>query len=275
VALKDHYRWYVTLDVVKDELGLSGTSHDAMLKRFIERATATFEHGTDRIFIPETRTKYFNFQKSGRLVMGYDLLSVTTLSDDQGEIDSGDYFLYSGYDDLNTPPYNAIELLGTDDFFHYTDTRQKAITIEGEWGYCNDYEKTGATLATAISIKTATSLTAAKGIIEVGWSLRIGTEQMFVTAVVTGETNDTVTVRRGQGGTDAADEHESAATIYRYVVPYDVEEAVSEIARLRYEMRETMGVKSERLVDYAVTFNGEWVTENALVTIQRYQRLVR
>lgn len=273
MAEKDHYRWYVTLDVVKDELGLSGTSHDAMLKRFIERATATFERGTDRIFIPEMRTKYFNFQKLGRLVMGYDLLSVTTLSDDQGEIDSGDYFLYSGYDDLNRPPYNAIELLGSADLFQYDDSRQKAITIEGEWGYCNDYEDTGVDLAAAITTTTATTLTATTGTLQVGWSLLIEAEQMFVTAVTTGDPSDTATVRRGQGGTEAA-AHVIATDIYRYVVPYDVEEGVSEIARLRYEMRETMGVKSERLVDYAVTFNGEWVTENALATIMSYQRLV-
>lgn len=274
MAVKDHYRWYVTLDVVKNELGLSGTSHDAMLKRFIERATATFERGTDRIFIPETRTKYFDFKGVARLVLGYDLLSVTTLTDDQGDIDSGDYFLYSGYDDLNTPPYNAIELLATDDLFYYTDTRQKAITIEGQWGYCNDYEDTGVNLAAAITSTTATSLTCATGTIEVGWSLLIEDEQMFVTAVTTGSPSDTVTVRRGQGGTTAAT-HIIATDIYRYVVPYDVEDAVSEIARLRYELREALGVSSERLVDYAVTFRGEQVTENALATIQRYQRLVR
>ena len=273
MAEKDHYRWYVTLNVVKNELGLSGTGHDAMLQRFIARATAIFERATDRIFIPETRTRYFDFQRAARLVLGYDLLSVTTLSDDEGEVDSGDYFLYSGYDDLNTPPYNAIELLGTDDLLYYTDTKQKAITIVGEWGYCNDYENTGLTLAAAITSITATTLTAATKTLEVGWSLLIGDEQMFVSAITTGETNDTATVRRGQGGTEAAT-HLLAAKIYRYVVPYDVEDAVSEIARLRYELREAMGVSSEKLVDYAVTFQGEQVTKNALATIRRYQRLV-
>ncbi len=274
MALKDHYRWYVSLERVKAELGISVTTHDDVLKDQIEAAAGLIDTLTDRIFVPETRTKYFDapLDDTHRLVLGRDLLSLTSATDDKGALTLADLFLYSGDGELNVPPYTQIEILKTSDFWYWSDTRQKALTIVGEWGYCSDYEDTGAVLAAAIASATATTFTCTTGKVKTGDSLLIDTEQMFVSGVVT-STSDTITVKRAQGGTTGA-AHDNAKTIYRYVVPADVRKAVAELAKFYWKRRAGDGVKSERLGDYAVEYRGETMPPSVRTVIQRYERLV-
>ena len=274
MGLKDHYRWYVSLERVKAELKITVTTHDRVLKDKIEAAAALIDRMTDRIFIPETRTKYFDAprEESSRLVLGYDLLSLSAISDDSGDIAIADTFLYSGYNDLNVPPFTEVQLLVTNVFFYWNDTRQKALTLVGQWGYCNDYEDTGATLSAAIASTTATTFTCTTGKIEVGDSLLIGTEQMFVTAVSV-STSDTITVKRGQGGTVAATQLISSV-IYRYVAPADVREAVVALAKFYWLRVGGEGIQQESLGDYDVTYRGEVMPSSVKSVIQRYERLV-
>ena len=269
MAVRDR-RWYVSLDALKNELGITATTHDAKLKRYIERASAYVERVTGRTFHPVTATRYFDAPVGtprGALYLGDDLLSVTSITDDGGALTATSYFLYP----LNRPPYRRVELLATSDTWTFTDSRQQAIIIVGTWGYSASYDDTGATLNSALSSTTAATFTASDGsLIEVGWSLLIDSEQLFVTGV----SSNTVTVQRGNNGTTAAT-HSTGATIYRYVPEPDVTEAVVLLAALWYQWRDVGGIQSQRIGDYAVTYVDGWpVPEIVRDTLARLTPLV-
>lgn len=243
-------RWYISLDALKAELGITVTTKDAQLKRFIERASNFIEQRTGRVFIPETATRTFDAPMPnlprGALYLHDDLLSVTSITDDQGALSAGDYFLYP----LNRSPKRRIELNTSREFWYYDDTPQSAVVIVGQWGYCADYEDTGATLGAAISSTTTLTFTASSGtLLQTGWSLLIDSEQMFVTGI----SGNTITVQRGNNGTTAAT-HLNGAAIYRYTPPAGIEETASLLAQTWYNWRKSGGEKSERIGDYAVTY---------------------
>ncbi len=270
MGLKADYRWYVSLEAVKRELEITHTDHDAMLKDFIAQASDTFERMTKRHFIPVTATYDYDWEDSLVLFLRDDLLSVTTLSDDSGTIEAADYVLYGARNNPNNPPYFKIVLNSTQDFFYYNDVRQKAISVAGEWGYCNDYEDTGATVIDNPLSNSATTLEVAFGKLETGWSLLIGSEQIFVFSIAEG-TNDTATIKRAQGGTIAA-QHAAGTTIYRYVPPGMVTRAVSDWVKMMYQTRPGEGVKREQIGDYAIEYQGELMPKNTAATIKYFQR---
>ena len=260
-------RWYVSLDAVKQELGIDNTTHDAKLKRYIERASGWMERFTGRVFIPVTDTRYFDAPDSprGALYLNDDLLEVTSISDDQGAIDSSEYFLYP----LNGVPKTRIELLHSNKFWYFQDTRQKAITITGKWGYRDDYDDTGATLNGAITSTSVTSLTASDGsLIEVGWSLLVDDEQMFVTNV----SSDMVTVQRGNNGTTAAT-HSDGATIYRYVPPPEVEEMTALLVVTWHKWRNEGSQRRKRVGDFEVVYDSGWpIPQIVMDTVAQLRR---
>ena len=256
-------RWYLSLDALKAELGITATAKDAQLKRFIERASSFIERRTGRVFIPETATRYFDAPKlpRGALYLYDDLLSVTSVTDDQGALAAADYFLYP----LNRSPKRRVELNSSREFWYYDDTPQKAIVIVGQWGFGADYEDTGATLAAAISSTTATTFTASSGsLVQTGWALLIDSETLFVSGV----SGNTVTVQRGVNGTTAAT-HALAAVVYRYTPPAGIEEAASLLAQTWYNWRQAGGVKSSRIGDYAVTYLDGWPVPETVLNILR------
>lgn len=269
MGLKTDYRWYVSLEAIKRELEITDTSHDEVLKGFIEQASDSFERLTKRHFIPETATHEYDWQDSFTLSLHDDLLSVTSLSDDTGVISADDYTLYGPRNNPNHPPFYRIKLDGTQDYLVYSGSRQKAITVVGEWGYCNDYEDTGATLSDSLT-ESATTLQATSGKLETGWSLLVGSEQIFVASIEEGE-NDIVTIKRGQGGTTAA-AHDAGTTIYRYIPPYMVTRAVADWVKMLYQTRSGDAVKMERIGDYAIEYRGEWMPKNTAAKIEFFKR---
>ena len=118
----------------------------------------------------------------------------------------------------------------------------------------------------------ATTLLAETGTVEVGWLLLIDSERLFVSAVSTGVDNDTLTVRRAQFGTTAA-AHSNGTTIYRYCPPSDVEKAVADLAKFLYQRQEGGAIQSEKMGDYAVTYQGVEMPKETADTIRHYARL--
>ena len=265
-------RWYISLDALKDELGIASatTTYDAMLKRQIERASMWLERETGRMFYPVTATRAFDVPEDvprQAIWLFDDLLAVTSITDDQGSVDSGEYFLYPA----NHPPYQRIELLSSSRQWVWTDSRQQAVSIAGRWGYSEQTLDTGVTLGAAVESTTATSITVSDGaLIEVGWCLLIGSEQLFVSAV----SDNTVTVQRGNNGTTAAT-HADGATILRYVPDPAAEECVILIASLAYNMRQAAGVKSQVIGDYEITYrDGMAVPDLALYIAASLKRIL-
>lgn len=271
MAVRDR-RWYCSLQDLKAELGITSTDYDTILSRYIERASRWIENVTGRTFIPVTATKYFDCpHPSEPLFLEYeDLLSVTTLSDDEGTITAADYWLYPH----NMNPKHSVVLETSDRTWYYSVEPNRAVSVAGSWGFSDDYEATGVTLATASGITTSatTSITVtAANVLEVGWSILVDTEQMFVT-----DTNSTdATVQRGNNGTTAAT-HSASTTVYRYVPPVDIEQACVMLAAGWYNQRTSgasTGVKSETIGEYSVVYGGEAVPQAVMDIINRYQRV--
>lgn len=262
-------RWYCTLNALKDELGETGTANDARLRRYIANASSAIEAATGRTFVPVTAIKYFDVPDANdRLFLAYeDLLSLTTLTDQTGTITSGYYWLYP----LNMTPKHSIVLdtttLGRG--FEYDDDPNKAITVMGRWGYCEDTVATGLTLGAAIASTTATGIVLSGAGCEVGWTLLVDTEAMFVTNVI----GNVATVERGVNGTTAAT-HLIAAAVSRYVVPVDIEQACIDMALHTNNVRLAGGIREEAIGEYRVSYGtSAAVPAGAQAALRRYQRI--
>lgn len=266
-------RWYCTLNGLKSELGETTTANDARLSRYIAQASRAIEEYTGRTFIPVTATKYFDAPADGcKLFLCYeDLLTLTTLTDDTGTITSTYYWLYP----LNMRPKHSIVLdtgsLGRG--FQYDQDPQRTISIAGVWGYCDDYAAPGLTLAVAVTTTTATTITLSASTCEVGWTLLVDSEAMFVSGV----SGTVATVQRGANGTTAAT-HLIGATVYRYTPPADVEIACISMAAYANNVRTAAGVRRETIGEYTVEYGsadsgGGGIPAAAAATLRRYQRI--
>lgn len=261
-------RWYCTLDAIKDELGETGMANDKRLRRYIGAASRAIEDATGRTFIPVTATKYFDMPDVGdRLYLEHeDLLSLTTLTDYTGTITSGYYWLYPH----NLYPKYMI-VLDTDTlgrYFEYNTEPNKAITVVGRWGYCEDTSSTGLTLGAAIASTSATGIVLSGAGCEVGWTLLIDTEAMFVTNVI----GNVATVERGANGTTAAT-HLISTAVSRYVVPGDVEQAVLEMALLSNNTRAAGGIREESIGEYRVSYGTSLaMPASAQAVVRKYRR---
>lgn len=244
-----NYRWYTTLETVKDELGITDMLKDEMLKRQIGRASDFIELFTERTFIPVMSTKTFDVpveDPTTRLFLHDELVSITSLSDDSGVIDAANYRLYP----LNRTPKTWIQLTD-EDSFTYTTSRYGAISIVGSWGYCGDVAATGTVLAAAITSTTATTLTVTDGtVIKTGYNLLVDTEQMFVSGV----SGATITVIRGNNGTTAAT-HLISAAVSCYVVPGAIELAASNLAGFWHLGKDAGNLKSKQIGDFKVEYH--------------------
>jgi len=179
--------WYTTREIVKRALGIAGSDRDWLIDSHIEAASREIDALTNRRFIPITATRNYEWpQREGRNVytlhLDEDLLSVSALTkegDDVTAIAAADYFLEpTGIG----PPYQWIEIdLGGTAFFAAKDTHQRQIRVTGSWGYGNDTKAAGALAEADDGSETALDVSDSS-LIDVGGTLLIGTEQMFVSA---------------------------------------------------------------------------------------------
>lgn len=210
-------RWYTTREQAKAFMGLAVADKDARIDAHIAQASRMIEQHTDRRFIPLTATKEFDYQGAKQLLLGDDLLAVTTLSAETTVISASDYFLYPLNALNNEKPYLWIELLFTDETFAFADTKQSAITILGKWGYSELTRDTGATTSASLNASATSIAVSNWALVEVGQTWLLGTEQCFVRDV----SGNTVTITRAMNGTTAAS-HDSASVVYELCPPDDI-----------------------------------------------------
>lgn len=233
-------RWYVGLSDLKADLGITTTDQDAALGRAIERASRWLESATSRVFSPQYGARSFDAPDGPLLWLHDDLDTAAAVVDGSGTLAATSYVLYP----YNSRPKAAIELVdGTS--WTFGVTRRAAITVTGWWGYPASLEAVG-TLALALAAG-ATSLTLAG--CQVGWTLRIDDELLFVSAV----SGSTVTVKRGQEGTtDAA--HLLGASIQRVVVDAAAADAAAMAATAFFGARADPGIASKSLGSASISY---------------------
>ena len=219
-------RWLITLEEVKQSfvnIEAATTERDAKLGTLIRAASRFIETELGfTYFYPVTETRYFDHPvDTTKLNLDMWLLSVTTFTTEGGDtsLSAGDYYPTRNYGH-NMLPYNLVVMDQHGDYpdLLWSDSLNKANAITGAWGYGNDTEDTGTTLAEDLDTsETAVDVTDGAAI-KVGDTLLVGTEQMFVSAK---PTTNTLTVERGDNGTTAAT-HDNLDSISRYYPPADI-----------------------------------------------------
>jgi hypothetical protein len=228
---------YATLNDLKQLLQVDA-GNDEQLLRSLEAASRQIEKPklTGRYFYCYEGVKYFD---GGVKWLPEDVLSITTLKLDQdgdavyeSSLLPSDYVLYP----LNTYPKTRLETSYQGDYAGFATGIRKGIQITGVFGYADSatpYEARTTLSAGITAAVTAISLTDA-GLIKTGETLRIGTEQIFVSQI---NANNT-TCKRGVNGTTAAI-HSILDPVYVYTYPSDITQATLIIAMRAWKRKDS------------------------------------
>jgi len=227
---------YADLATLKSSsvLNVSDNAHDARLLGMLEAVSRWIDGYCGRQFGAIHGERRFDGTGRASLTVS-DLVSVSEVSvrEASGEWvvwSSGDWLLYP----LNAAPaepggrpYTRIMLAGKHRRFPLS---RAGVAVRGVWGYSDVREDTGVRIGgdAAVSVADSALMVASDGgVIDLsaGQTIRIGDEQLYVTAVSTDDQAvTTLTVQRGVNGTAAAAHAVgSGVSVHRY--PKGVAEA--------------------------------------------------
>jgi len=223
---------YGNLKKLKDSSSLrdpaTGTGDDDEMWQLLMSVSEYVDKYLDRRIAPYVTTKVFDGNGKVRLPVD-DLLSVTTLKEDEGDDGTfektwttSDYWL----EPFNAEPtkqwgvpYRFIRARGAGDELVFPD-REQNIQVVGLWGY-REFVESSTTLinngggydevTTTLAVDSGTAL-------EIGETIRIGSEYLLVTNI---DTND-LTVSRGLNGSTAVSMLDNAEVdILRWPMPIE------------------------------------------------------
>jgi len=217
-------------DLKADVAGVSGTTYDATYLRAMEVASREIDRYCNRRFYAEVGTVYLDGNGKAELPLApvpgeCDLLSVSSLTVDDDDDGAYETTLVEGTDfrlwPVNVSPAWRLDMLTRGSQLSRWPRGQATVKVVGTWGYSEDLDATG--LTGTVADATTTTITAsasAASLVYPGDTIKIGSEQLYVTAVVT----TSLTVTRGVNGTTAAAHSGEAISVRRY--PPEIEEAV-------------------------------------------------
>jgi len=266
---------YVSYEDLKTYQNVDVTADDELLKSLCEIASAMWDGSTQRRFGPWRETRYYDYQSApgdalmmsarARLASGIgdwasvlkvdeDLLAVETLTTQNGEttILAANYYLKCGHS-YNLTPYDRIELKtdGDQAVFLFSGTMQRANSVDGIWGYHDDYshawQGSNDSVQDAAGISaSATTITVADvdGVDVFGVTprlraqtlIRIDDEFLYIAAKDLAA--NTLTVLRGVNGTTAA-AHDKDTTIDVWRPMREVEHLVKRLAAWLYGQKDS------------------------------------
>lgn len=168
-------------------------------------------------------------------------------------------------------PYNNIpkfRLKLTENTTKALGAGQQVLSIAGTWGW-DERSHTNGSLDGAVSSTTSTSIVVTLvGTLAPGVTIKVDSEQMYVTAV--SSNNRTLTVIRGVNGTTAAT-HLTATTVYHIEYPNDVTIACMEIARTQYRNRDIGIVETVGTTEQSVTTRAAREIQDTLSLLNHYK----
>jgi hypothetical protein len=131
---------YTTLEAVRQSLKMdtAETDDDSFLEMLILRASRAIEDHCNRRFIAESATRYFDALEDVdgmTLFLDEDLVSVTTLTNGDGEVLSANAYVF---EPRNDSPKYAIRLkAGSGKTWTFQSDSENAISVAGMWGYAS------------------------------------------------------------------------------------------------------------------------------------------
>ncbi len=226
-------------------LNISATTYDTDLMRLLNDASKQIDNLCKRSFQPWEGIKYADGSGVMLSFTNFDVLSVTTFALDMDgsqsyatSLDSDNYVLYP----LNSFPKTYTKLSHIADVGSFASNIRSGVKITGIFGYgdgvsATPYTDSGAVVNTGGITSSATTHALATGkgaLFAIGETIRIGTEQLYISGI----SSDTLTFTRGQNGTTAAT-HTAADVIYIYQYPGPITEACLIQATRWWKRRET------------------------------------
>ena len=226
---------YTTLETIKGPsvLDIRDNDHDARLLSLIEGVSREIDGYCHRHFYVLRATRVFDGDGSSRLLPP-DLVSIDpsglATDDDRDGVfettwDESDYVLSPANADPTgghdaSRPYWRIDAVAGRRFPYGPDT----VRITGEWGFRRRLRRTSATVSSAVDEHRAEIVVGVLSDIQVGHTLLIGNEQLYVRGI----SARTLSVMRGVNGTASANHDPGdAISVFEYPAP------VSEAALLR------------------------------------------
>lgn len=193
---------YCTREDVKRALDVKTTARaDTQVDHAIEAASDSIDGGVDRIggwllrrFYPEQRTMSFDWPDPNRArpwrlwLNQHTLISVTSMTSGGVALAPGEYFLRPD----DGPPFSHVEInLSADGSFSSGDTHQRAVVIEGLYGFADQRAPAGALNGALDSSATTVTVTdsSAAGI---GDLVLIDEERLLVTGKTMTDTGVTL-----------------------------------------------------------------------------------
>lgn len=242
---------YVHSGTFKTANGISGTSNDAEILRCLEAVSREVDDYCNRHFYTETGTRYYTATTPEKANVD-DLLSVTSLYLDVYDDETWTEAWTEGADftlqPLDEYPKTRIhKKRGASKLFtHYPN----GIKVSGVFGYgdgtASPWASAGITGTVATTSGTTLTLSQASAVYA-GQTIRLGTEQMHISAV----SGTSATVERGVNGTTAATH--SAVTIYTAQYPAQVTDTVLYLASGAFNLRQKRGLKDIMIGEYRET----------------------
>ena len=221
---------YASLAQLKDAgyLNITGTDYDTTLLRMLENASEGIDHLCFRHFDCIEGTIYCD--GSGRtLIPAEDILSLSSVKLDmdgdgtyETTLTSTDYILYPINASTGLWPKLYLKLTLSSTCGGFASGILAGVQLTGVFGHgdgssATPYTATGATATVASTTGTLLSLSG-EGYIQVGNTIRVESEQMYVLAVSTNG-DKTATVTRGVNGTTSATHSAEAVSVYKYAGP--------------------------------------------------------
>lgn len=245
---------YSTLDDLKSALNVSTSTDDARMLMALESASRYVDQLARRYFYTKAETRVMDTVCDTLAVwLDNDLLSASSFktdSESDGTLDGETWVEgtdFNFWPDNEFPKIEArVAVAGN---FAFPKLVERYISIVGVWGYGDGERAVPWDVLAGVTGTVATAngkiLTlSADDIVLVGNTIRLGTEDMFVSAVATGN----ATVDRGVNGSTAATHTTAAISVAKY--PPQIVNAAQEFGTQFWRQLGGEVMESEGFGDY-------------------------
>ena len=266
---------YATLDDLKALLKVTTAEDDEQLLRLLKVASRQIEQPrlAGRYFYCYDGTKYFD--GTGPVFwLPEDILSITTLKCDtngdgtfEDTYTTTDYILYP----LSSYPKIRLEININGSYASFASGIQKGIEITGVFGYADSatpYEaKTAINEASGITASQIQFTVDSGNEIEVGQTIRIESEQMFITDISGNE----LYVQRGVNGTMATT-HADDKAVYVYKYPENITHACLILAMRAWKRKDSAYQDIVGLPETGQVISSKGIDPDVIELVAPYRR---
>lgn len=275
---------YCPLEKVKRNLLITDSSRDEQIFDYIEEASRIIDAYCGRHFYVRNGSTIVDVDHSSnnpyRLIFSDDVLSVDSItidSDldlqfDDGSLQATDFILFprNSYPKLIMDVNNLLS--------SNINSDAHSFEITGKLGYgdgttATPYIKNSHFLSDNASDSTDTIRIFKTTAASAGYTLHIGSEQMFVRKVEVDGTDNVLTVDRGVNGTTAAS-HVTGTEAKTYVYPGLISRCCLNIVSAFNNTTGKQGLMSESIAGYSYTMSGSFNVSNIGISPSSAQRMM-